>query len=193
MIALSAHVLAESFAKGASEAGCTTQLTKPIRKRALLEAVARAKRARGRCASLARSLPTKGPMREEILPLLPKFFANRRGDVRIIRDAVDRNDLAAVATLAHNMRGTGASYVNFPEISTLGDALQLAGKRQDRGRGHLAPRLRARDFSSSTASRGTLCGGGRRSRDRRPSRTRSPRRPVAQADASIGRTVEPNG
>jgi HPt (histidine-containing phosphotransfer) domain-containing protein len=67
-------------------------------------------------------------MREEILPLLPKFFANRRGDVRIIRDAVDRNDLAAVATLAHNMRGTGASY-GFPEISALGDALQAAGKR----------------------------------------------------------------
>ena len=67
-------------------------------------------------------------MRDEILPLLPKFFANRRGDVRIIRDAVGRNDMAAISTLAHNMRGTGASY-GFPEITSLGEGLQAAGKR----------------------------------------------------------------
>jgi signal transduction histidine kinase/FixJ family two-component response regulator len=125
VIALSAHVLAESFAKS-MEAGCTTQLTKPIRKRALLEAVAQA--AGARAAPPREAPPAKGPMRDEILPLLPRFFANRRTDVHILREAVDKNDLAAVATLAHNMRGTGASY-GFPEISTLGDALQLAGKR----------------------------------------------------------------
>jgi signal transduction histidine kinase/FixJ family two-component response regulator len=127
IIALSAHVLAESFSKS-MEAGCTTQLTKPIRKRALLEAVAQAAGARTVETHEASSTAAKGPLREEILPLLPKFFANRRADVRIIREALDKNDLTTIATLAHNMRGTGASY-GFPEITTLGEALQTAGKR----------------------------------------------------------------
>ena len=125
VIALSAHVLAESFARSV-EAGCTMQLTKPIRKRALLEAIARATGAR---AEEARDTK-RGAIREEILPLLPKFFANRKNDVRTLRDAAERKDMQVIATLAHNMRGTGASY-GFPEISAIGDKMQTAGKRGD--------------------------------------------------------------
>jgi len=125
VIALSAHVLAESFARSV-EAGCAMQLTKPIRKRALLEAIARATGAR---AEEARETK-RGAIREEILPLLPKFFANRRKDVQTLRDAAERRDMQIVATLAHNMRGTGASY-GFPEISAIGDKMQVAGKRAD--------------------------------------------------------------
>jgi signal transduction histidine kinase/FixJ family two-component response regulator len=125
VIALSAHVLAESFARSV-EAGCAMQLTKPIRKRALLEAIARATGAR---AEQTRDTK-RGAIREEILPLLPKFFANRRGDVIKLRDAAERKDMQTIATLAHNMRGTGASY-GFPEISAIGDRMQTAGKRGD--------------------------------------------------------------
>lgn len=121
VIALSAHVLAESFARSA-EAGCAMQLTKPIRKRTLLDALARVTGARV-------VDETKAP-REEILPLLPKFFANRRNDVRVIRECIEKHEHRTIATLAHNMRGTGASY-GFPEISALGDDLQEAGKRGD--------------------------------------------------------------
>jgi CheY-like chemotaxis protein len=123
VIALSAHVLAESFARSV-EAGCTMQLTKPIRKRALLEAIARATGAR---AEEMRDTKRKA-IREEILPLLPKFFANRKNDVRVLREAAEHKDMQTIATLAHNMRGTGASY-GFPEISAIGDRLQTAGKR----------------------------------------------------------------
>jgi len=125
VIALSAHVLAESFARSV-DAGCAMQLTKPIRKRALLEAIARAT---GANAEEARDTK-RGAIREEILPLLPKFFANRRNDVRTLRDAAERRDMQIIATLAHNMRGTGASY-GFPEISAIGDKMQTAGKRGD--------------------------------------------------------------
>jgi HPt (histidine-containing phosphotransfer) domain-containing protein len=100
------------------------QLTKPIRKRALLEAIARATGARAEQAQSTK----RGAIREEILPLLPKFFANRRNDVRTLRDAAERKDTQTIATLAHNMRGTGASY-GFPEISAIGDRMQTAGKR----------------------------------------------------------------
>ena len=102
------------------------QLTKPIRKRTLVDALARATGAR----VTEKRKATRGAPREEILPLLPKFFANRRNDVHVIRDALARKDLRSIATLAHNMRGTGASY-GFPELSALGDSLQEAGKRGD--------------------------------------------------------------
>jgi len=121
VIALSAHVLAESFARSL-EAGCTMQLTKPIRKRTLLDALAR--------VTNSRVVEEAKAPREEILPLLPRFFANRRNDVRVIRESLARNDAKTIATLAHNMRGTGASY-GFPEISALGDELEAAGKRGD--------------------------------------------------------------
>ncbi len=125
VIALSAHVLTESFTQS-MEAGCSMQLTKPIRKRTLIDALARATGAQ----VMEKRKATRGAPREEILPLLPKFFANRRNDVHVIRDALARKDLRSIATLAHNMRGTGASY-GFPELSALGDALQEAGKRGD--------------------------------------------------------------
>ncbi|HEY1957503.1 MAG TPA: ATP-binding protein [Polyangiaceae bacterium] len=125
VIALSAHVLAESFTQS-TEAGCAMQLTKPIRKRTLLEGLSRATGAR----LVEKQKPTRAAPREEIIPLLPRFFANRRNDVHIIHDALERKDLRAIATLAHNMRGTGASY-GFPELSALGDSLQEAGKRAD--------------------------------------------------------------
>ncbi len=125
VIALSAHVLAESFALSMA-AGCTTQLTKPIRKRTLLDAIARVTGARAE----ERREQRRGAIREEILPLLGKFFANRRNDVKTLRGAAETNDMQTIATLAHNMRGTGASY-GFPEISTIGDGIQAAGKRGD--------------------------------------------------------------
>jgi signal transduction histidine kinase/CheY-like chemotaxis protein len=125
VIALSAHVLAESFQRS-KEAGCTMQLTKPIRKRTLLEAIARATGASAEGAREAK----RGTIRDEILPLLPKFFANRRNDVKTLRESAERNDMQTIATLAHNMRGTGASY-GFPEISAIGDGIQAAGKRGD--------------------------------------------------------------
>ena len=125
VIALSAHVLAESFAQSTA-AGCAMQLTKPIRKRTLLDGLSRATGAR----LVEKQKPARNAPRDEIFPLLPKFFANRRNDVHVIRDALDRKDLRTIATLAHNMRGTGASY-GFPELSALGDSLQEAGKRGD--------------------------------------------------------------
>ncbi len=112
VIALSAHTLADSFAR-AMEAGCTSQLTKPIRKRVLLEAVARAAGATVRERREEPERPLRARVAEDLRPLLPRFFANRRKDVRTIRDAAARSDFSLVSTLAHNMRGTGGSY-GFP-------------------------------------------------------------------------------
>ena len=103
IVALSAHALTSSLERSI-DAGCAQTLTKPIRKRVLVEAIANAASA---------TLGDAGAT-DDLAPLLPQFFANRRKDVVTIRDALDRNDFDVVVTLAHNMRGTGTSF-GFPE------------------------------------------------------------------------------
>ncbi len=126
IIALSAHVLADTFARS-RDAGCILQLTKPIRKRALLETLARV------CnANVSEAAPvavTGRTTSADLKPLLPQYFANRSGDVVAIRAALRRGDLAIIKTLAHNMRGTGTSY-GFPELSELAMRLENAVKAE---------------------------------------------------------------
>ncbi len=123
VIALSAHALADTFTRS-REAGCTLQLTKPIRKRVLLETLARVCGAR-----ISDTPPALGRSRktEHLEPLQPKYLANQTNNVVAIRAALRRSDLAIISTLAHNMRGSGTSY-GFPELSELATRLEDAAK-----------------------------------------------------------------
>jgi len=126
IVALSAHALSDTFARS-REAGCTLQLTKPIRKRVLLETLARV------CGARISDTPPVAvagrTTADDLKPLLPQYLANRTNDVVAIRAAVRRSDLAIVTTLAHNMRGTGTSY-GFPELSELAMRLEDAAKAE---------------------------------------------------------------
>ena len=67
--------------------------------------------------------------------LLPQYFANRRKDVQSIAEALDRGgsvDWDLIATLAHNMHGSGASF-GFPEITALGEELERAAREKHEG------------------------------------------------------------
>jgi HPt (histidine-containing phosphotransfer) domain-containing protein len=120
VVALSAHALADTFARS-RDAGCTLQLTKPIRKRVLLETLARVCDAR-----ISDTPPRAGrTTAEDLIPLLPQYLANRTRDVAAIRAALGRGDLSIITKLAHNMRGTGTSY-GFPELSELAMRLEDA-------------------------------------------------------------------
>jgi CheY-like chemotaxis protein len=120
VVALSAHALADTFARS-RDAGCTLQLTKPIRKRVLLETLARVCDAR-----ISDTPPRAGrTTAEDLKPLLPQYLANRTRDVAAIRAALGRGDLSIITKLAHNMRGTGTSY-GFPELSELAMRLEDA-------------------------------------------------------------------
>ncbi len=118
IVALSADALQSSLTRSI-EAGCVQQLTKPIRKRVLVEAIARA----------AGATVTESGAREDLAALLPQFFANRRNDVHTMREALERGDYDVVVTLAHNMRGTGTSF-GFPELSAIGDELEIAAREK---------------------------------------------------------------
>ncbi len=116
IVALSAHALTTSLERSI-DAGCAQTLTKPIRKRVLIEAIANV---------VSGTFGDESP-KDDLAPLLPKFFANRRKDVVTIQNALDRNDFDVVVTLAHNMRGTGTSF-GFPELSAVGDELEAAAR-----------------------------------------------------------------
>jgi DNA-binding NarL/FixJ family response regulator len=116
IVALSAHALTSSLERSI-DAGCAQTLTKPIRKRVLVEAIAHV---------VSGKLGDEGAQ-DDLSPLLPQFFANRRKDVVTIADALDKNDFDVIATLAHNMRGTGTSF-GFPELSAVGDELEKAAR-----------------------------------------------------------------
>lgn len=70
--------------------------------------------------------------------LLPRFIGRRERDVGAILEALERRDFRSIETLGHNLRGNGISY-GFPEISTIGEALEEAAKarRADRVLGQL--------------------------------------------------------
>ena len=85
---------------------------------------------------------TTGPNRnaEDAIPvqidqdlegIIPGFLENRRRDVQTLETALQENNLAAIRTIGHRMKGDGGGY-GFDAISMMGDALEQAAARGDR-------------------------------------------------------------
>lgn len=126
-------------------AGCTSYLTKPVKRDALLQAI-------GRHTASEPLLRKSGARRKNtivvsassrIADLVPGFLRNRKRDVAAILDAVDRGDFATVAKLGHGMRGAGSNY-GFQAITDIGAALEQAAAQADAD----ASRKRAVDLAS---------------------------------------------
>lgn len=66
----------------------------------------------------------------DIAALIPVFLGNRRGDVRDIRDALDRGDYALICRLGHNMKGVGTAF-GFDAVTEIGAALEQTAKEED--------------------------------------------------------------
>ncbi len=115
-------------------AGCTSFLTKPIKQDVLLQAIK------------DRLTVTSGSLREEtsrkdsfpvranprFADLIPGFLKNRKQDVVVMGEALHRGDFHAVARLAHDMKGVGASY-GFDTLTDIGAALEQAASDSDAG------------------------------------------------------------
>lgn len=77
----------------------------------------------------------------DLADLVPIFLANCRAHARRLRAAVGGGDLAAAASVGHNLAGSGASY-GFERISDLGREIERAAQRRDaRAVGDLALQL----------------------------------------------------
>jgi diguanylate cyclase (GGDEF)-like protein len=61
---------------------------------------------------------------------VPSFLANRRRDVRALQEAVAREAFDVIQRVAHNLKGSGASY-GFAPISDVGRRLEDAARARD--------------------------------------------------------------
>ncbi len=119
-----------------AEAGCTAWLSKPVRKEALLDAVGGCLRRAPPVETEAASEPRRTTRREvdpDIVDLIPIYLNNRRADVAAIRDLLLRGEFGEVQRLGHSMKGSGTPY-GFPELTDLGDRIEIAARARDRAR-----------------------------------------------------------
>lgn len=61
---------------------------------------------------------------------IQKYLERRITDIENCRISLQRGDLAVCETVGHQLKGNGATF-GFPEISTVGQSLELAAKAHD--------------------------------------------------------------
>ena len=66
----------------------------------------------------------------DLKELIPQFLENRRRDIENLEMLLQQNDLAAIAMLAHKIKGTTAGY-GFAELSEFASKLEKAAKNND--------------------------------------------------------------
>jgi CheY-like chemotaxis protein len=114
-------------------AGCTAFLTKPIRQAVLLQAIREhTTNVAAAPGSDVASTPIRSALSAERLALQsPRYLANCRENSVKMQMALDMHDLETVATLGHNLAGSGASF-GFPMISTIGAIIQTTAEIGDK-------------------------------------------------------------
>ena len=119
ILALTAHALPEEVQR-CEASGCTAFLSKPIRKATLL-------------AALVKHLPSdsasenEADVPPEVEELVPEYLKQRSEDLDKLSTAIGAADYGTISRLAHQLKGSGASY-GFHELSEIGKALERAAK-----------------------------------------------------------------
>lgn len=121
ILALTADARPEDRAS-AVEAGCDAHLSKPIRKLDLLGAIDKWT-AQAAVAPPPQLLP-------EIAAIRPAYVESRRSDLVTLMAALDESDFETSQRLAHNMKGSGASF-GFEGITEIGSVLEEACKQKN--------------------------------------------------------------
>lgn len=143
ILALTADAMQDDRRR-AVRAGCDAHLSKPIMKRTLLDAI---ETYTGASVQRPASGKAEDSAIDDIAALRPEYLSSVRNDLGILLGATESADLATIKRLAHNMKGTGASF-GFPDITTIGDVIEQAAKQSDM---HAASTAigRLRDFLES--------------------------------------------
>jgi signal transduction histidine kinase/CheY-like chemotaxis protein len=126
ILALTAHALKEARDRS-MEAGCTDHLTKPITKKALLDAIGL--HAPERLSSERIHVAVESWLK----PVIPAYLEKRKADVAQLRNALEQADFATVRTLGHQMAGSGKGY-GFAEITDIGATLEESALAADAAR-----------------------------------------------------------
>jgi PAS domain S-box-containing protein len=127
ILALTAHAV-KGYRERCLESGCTGYLAKPVRKPALLDAVAAALTESG--AQVAEPPTDRDLLYVEVDPdladLVPGFLDNCRKDTALVQQALAAGDWVLATRIGHSMKGSAPSY-GFDEISHLGKEIEIAG------------------------------------------------------------------
>jgi PAS domain S-box-containing protein len=132
VIALTAYALPKEIEQG-RQAGCTAHLTKPISRKALVEALERYSGAKDTGVDAAKSperiegYVNSSNVDPRLEAIRPAYLQARRRDIHSALLALDNADYEAIRTLGHNMHGSGAGY-GFPEITAIGEGLEFAAE-----------------------------------------------------------------
>jgi CheY-like chemotaxis protein len=113
-------------------AGCNDHLSKPISKLALLQAIARFE-GQAMAGGASREPAIEVDVPEGLEALIPAYLEARRRDVGEAAALLARGDFDGLATIGHNMKGTGSSY-GFRLLTELGASLELSALAGDRDR-----------------------------------------------------------
>lgn len=63
----------------------------------------------------------------DLADLIPGFLDNRRKDITVMQEALERGDFETARVLGHSMKGAGGGY-GFDAITDIGAALEQAAK-----------------------------------------------------------------
>jgi CheY-like chemotaxis protein len=129
ILALTAHAMKQEMQKSL-DAGCDAHLTKPIAKATLLGAIRRYSVRRAAAAVAGAAPLTQVVVDSSLEDIVPGYLDNRRKDVGVLRQALERGDFAAIRVLGHNMKGSGGGY-GFAALTELGAALEKAALAGD--------------------------------------------------------------
>jgi len=96
-------------------AGCTAFLTKPIKQEVLLQAIKEhVQVAPAPAEQGSRMEPILWRVKPKLADRIPAYLQNCRQNVVVMLDALDRVDFETVASLGHQMRGSGGPLVFRP-------------------------------------------------------------------------------
>ncbi|HPR74228.1 MAG TPA: response regulator [Bacteroidales bacterium] len=145
IIALTAHALVEDAQK-CLDAGCAGYITKPVKKKKLLEAIIRYtspyekdnKFERinfGREVISQPDVPTKKGDRiivhvdEAFKEFVPRFLEVTSKDIQTMGRAIEDEDFDTLQRLGHSMKGSGVSF-GFDIMSNIGKSIEQAAKEK---------------------------------------------------------------
>jgi signal transduction histidine kinase/DNA-binding response OmpR family regulator len=128
IVALTANAGPEAVAASRT-AGCNDHLSKPIAKRALLDAIGRVLDG-GTADGAGTDSDIQIEVPEGLEALGPAYLDARRRDVAAASALLAGGDFDALRQMGHNMAGSGSSY-GFARLTELGALLELAARAGD--------------------------------------------------------------
>ncbi len=131
IVALSANARPEDV-EMSRMAGCDAHLSKPISKKRLLAAVEEYGKPRTEPSAGGRDAPEtiEIEMPEGLEKRVPVYLASRKNELQTLAESLAASDFQKIQVLAHNIKGTGASY-GFEDLTNLGAAMEESAKDED--------------------------------------------------------------